>query len=83
MLSYPVKLNPEGERAVMLQFPDVPEAVVVGASEGDALRKAVPVLEVILAGYLDEGRSLPQPSRIAGARTVATDKFSPGVSLEE
>ncbi len=83
MLSYPVKLNPEGERAVMLQFPDVPEAVVVGASEGDALRKAVPVLEVILAGYLDEGRTIPAPSAIAGAPTVATDKFALGVSLEE
>lgn len=83
MLNYPVRLNAEGARAVMLIFPDVPEAVVLGASETDALNKAVPVLEVILAGYLDEGRSIPPPSPVGAGPAVTTTKFALGVSLEE
>lgn len=83
MLSYPVRVRPEGEQAVMLTFPDVPEAVVVGLSEDDALRGAPRVLEAILAAYVVEGRPIPAPSKLQGVPTVCTKRFSlVGMDLE-
>jgi predicted RNase H-like HicB family nuclease len=48
---------------VILTLPDVPEAVVVGYSEDDALRRAPAVLDSILQGYVSEGRRLPRSTR--------------------
>ena len=76
MLSYPVHVTPEGEEAVMLTFPDVPEAVVVGRCEDDAFRGAPRVLEAILATYVAVGRPIPAPSEPEGQPTVSTRKFS-------
>ena len=76
MLSYPVHVRPEGDQAVMLTFPDVPEAVVVGRSEDEAFRGAPKVLEAILTAYVVEGRPIPAPSRAPGAPTVCTRNFS-------
>jgi len=56
---------------VILTMPDVPEAVVVGYSEADALRRAPAVLDSILQGYASEGRKAPRGSRRAGAMRVA------------
>jgi antitoxin HicB len=76
MLSYPVHIMPGGEQAVVLTFPDVPEAVVVGRTEDDAFRGAPRVLEAILAAYVIEGRPIPAPSRAENAPTVCTRRFS-------
>ena len=76
MRTYPVRVVPEGEGGVMLLFPDVPEAVVVGQSEDDAFDRAVPVLEAALTGYADEGRPLPPASDICGAPTVSSARFA-------
>ena len=76
MLTYPVRLIPEGESSVMLIFPDVPEAVVVGADEQDAFDRAPAILEAVLRGYVEEERPLPAPSDICGAPTVATPRFA-------
>lgn len=75
MLSYPVRLIPEAERAVMLTFPDLPEAVVTGASEAEVFEQAQAELEKALAGLVADGRPIPTPSDICGAPTVSTDKF--------
>lgn len=75
MLSYPVRLAPEGDDCVMLTIPDIPEVVVVGASEDEVFMHAVPLLETVLGGYLDEGRPIPSPSDICGAPTVTTSRF--------
>lgn len=76
MRTYPVRVVPEGKGSVMLLFPDVPEAVVVGASEDEAFDRAVPVLEAALTGYVDEGRPLPAASDICGAPTVSSARFA-------
>lgn len=76
MLSYPVRVTPGGEEAVMLTFPDVPEAVVVGRCEDEAFRGAPLVLEAILTAYVVEGRPIPAPSEPEGAPTVCTRRFS-------
>ena len=60
----------------MLTFHDVPEAVVVGSSEEDALGRARPLLETILGGYVVDGRPIPAPSNVCGAPTVSTERFS-------
>lgn len=76
MLRYPVQVTPEGDDAVMLTFPDVPEAVVVGRCEDDAFRGAPKVLEAILATYVVVGRPIPTPSEADGKPTVSTRKFT-------
>lgn len=76
MLAYPVHVTPGSEQAVMLTFPDVPEAVVVGRCEDEAFRGAPKVLEAILAAYVIEGRPIPAPSKTHGAPTVCTRRFS-------
>ena len=76
MLSYPVHVTPGSEQAVMLTFPDVPEAVVVGRCEDEAFRGAPLVLEAILAAYVLEGRPIPPPSQVEGGPTVCTRRFS-------
>lgn len=75
MLSYPVRLIPERD-GVMLTFPDIPEAVVSGGDEDEVFRKALPVLETVLGGYVLEGRAIPPPSDICAAPTVTTRRFS-------
>ena len=76
MLEYPVHITPGGEEAVMLTFPDVPEAVVVGRCQDEAFRGAARVLEAILAAYVVEGRPIPAPSSAEGSPTVRTRLFS-------
>jgi len=76
MLAYPVHVTPGIEQAVVLTFPDVPEAVVVGRTPDEAFRGAPRVLEAILAAYVVEGRPIPAPSRAEDAPTVSTSRFS-------
>ena len=76
MLSYPVHVTPGSEQAVMLTFPDVPEAVVVTRCADEAFRGAARILEGILAAYVVEGRPIPAPSDAGGAPTVCTRRFS-------
>jgi hypothetical protein len=61
--AYPCQLRTQSNRMVILTMPDVPEAVVVGYSEADALRRAPAVLDSILQGYAAEGRRLPRITR--------------------
>jgi predicted RNase H-like HicB family nuclease len=76
MLNYPVHVTPGSEQAVMLTFPDVPEAVVVARCADEAFRGAARILEGILAAYVIEGRPIPAPSEADGAPTVGTRRFS-------
>lgn len=66
LASYPCQLRTQSNRMVILTMPDVPEAVVVGYSEADALRRAPAVLDSILQGYAAEGRRLPSPRASRG-----------------
>ena len=74
MLSYPVRLVPE--EGGLVTFHDVPEAVVVAASEDDAIERALPVLETVLSTYVVRGHSIPAPSDVCGAPTITTERFS-------
>ena len=74
MPSYPARLIPGSEGRVMLVLPDVPELVVVAASEDEAFGKAQPLLDTILRGYEQEGKPFPAPSDICGAPTVESSR---------
>ena len=76
MLAYPVHVVPCTRQGVIVFFPDLPEAVVQGRSEEDAMAEARVLLETVLSGYVHQGREFPRPSLIEGAPTVATDRFS-------
>jgi antitoxin HicB len=69
MFDYPVILTPD-DGAVLVTFPDVPEAITFGEDEADALRRAVDALESALSFYVDERKALPVPSVLPELPTV-------------
>ena len=60
--AYPVILTKDGD-SIIAEFPDVPEAMTIGANKDNALGWAQDALVVALSGYLDERRDIPQPSK--------------------
>jgi len=69
MFDYPVVLTPD-DGAVLVTFPDVPEAITFGADEDEALLQAVDALESALAFYVGDRQPLPTPSPADGRPTV-------------
>jgi antitoxin HicB len=67
--AYPVILTKEGYN-IIVEFPDVPEAITIGADEENALEWAKDALIVALSGYLDERKDIPQPSKPKAAQKV-------------
>ena len=59
---YPVIVEADEDGRLLATAPDVPEAVADGASVAEALRAMSEMLGVALAGYVREGRALPEPS---------------------
>lgn len=76
MITYPVRTIPTDDGQYVVRFVDVPEAAAVGLTEAEALSNAQAVLETVLSSYCVDGRPIPAPSRLAGAPTVATARFS-------
>jgi antitoxin HicB len=60
--SYPVILSLDENGSIIAEFPDVPEAITMGADENEALEWARDALVVALTGYIDERRDIPRPS---------------------
>ena len=60
--SYPVILTKDENDTIIAQFPDVPEAITVGADDTNALDWSKDALVVALTGYIEERRDIPQPS---------------------
>ena len=50
----------------IVTFPDVPEAITVGATEDEALEMAADALEVALAGRMKDGDRIPATSSHRG-----------------
>lgn len=71
MFEYPVKLTPAEEGGFVVTFPDIPEAITQSENEEDGLLRARDALETALAMYVEESRTLPTPSSVEGAVTVA------------
>ena len=69
-LEYPVKLIPDDNNTVRVEFLDFPEANTFGDSKVEALARAADALETVIEAYIREGRTLPTPS--AGRPADAT-----------
>jgi len=69
-MEWPVDLIPQEDGAVLVKFPDVPEALTDGDNEDDALEQAKDCLATALAGYIDNKEPVPCPSLAGGRRTV-------------
>jgi antitoxin HicB len=69
-LDYPVNLTPD-DGAILVTFPDVPEAITQGEDEDEALLYAIDALETALSFYVDDRKPLPVPSKPKrGQKTV-------------
>ena len=69
--AYPVRLETDDRGAVLVSFPDFPEALTEGATEQEALAEAQDCLIAALGGYIDERRNIPHPSPGRGLPLVA------------
>ena len=70
-LAYPVRLETDDPGAVLVSFPDIPEALTEGATEQEALAEAQDCLIAVLGGYIDGRRNIPNPSPGRGLPLVA------------
>jgi antitoxin HicB len=60
---YPLILIKDENGTLIAQFPDLPEAMTVGADETNAIDWAQDALVVALTGYIEERRDIPPPSK--------------------
>jgi len=68
---YPLILTKDENGTLIAQFPDLPEAMTVGADETNAIDWAQDALVVALTGYIEERRDIPPPSKPKkGQKTV-------------
>ena len=70
-LAYPVRLETGEDGAVLVSFPDIPEALTEGATEEEALAEARDCLIAALGGYVDARWEIPGPSPARGLPSVA------------
>ncbi|MGB7759493.1 MAG: type II toxin-antitoxin system HicB family antitoxin [Bryobacteraceae bacterium] len=64
MLRYPVRLEPDTNGTIRVEFPDVPEAHTFGEDSDEALMQAVDALESALMLYVEDRRDIPKPSPV-------------------
>ena len=68
--AYPVVFTKDGD-SIIAEFPDIPEAMTIGANEDNALEWSEDALVVALSGYVDDRRDIPRPSKLKpGQKTV-------------
>lgn len=64
VLKYPVKLRPDTNGTLLVEFRDVPEAHTFGEDRAEALARASDALETALMGYIEDQRPIPKPAAI-------------------
>ncbi len=74
MFTYPALLEDgDEEDAVVVTFPDIPEAITNGRGRADALEQASDALGLALLIYVKEGRELPRARARAGSTSVSVE----------
>ena len=72
--AYPCELVTDDRGALVATFPDVPEAITGANGRPEALHLAADALAAALAGYVQDGRDIPEPSEPADRQElVAVD----------
>ena len=61
-LAYPVRLDTQDRGAILVSFPDIPEALTEGTTERATLAEAEDCLIAALGGYINDRRDIPRPS---------------------
>lgn len=69
-LVWPVELARQEDGAILVTFPDVPEALTEGETEAEAMVQAQDCLVAALGGYIGARRAIPRPSPARGRTTV-------------
>jgi antitoxin HicB len=64
MQRYPVRLEPDTNGTIRVDFPDVPEAHTFGEDIDEALAHAVDALESAFMLYIEDRRDIPKPSPV-------------------
>jgi antitoxin HicB len=79
--AYRAAFEPGDRRgAIVVSFPDVPEAVTQGRSETDARAMAEEALGLVLLAYLKRGKPLPKPR--ARSRNLVEIAVAPDVAAK-
>lgn len=63
MLQYPVRFVAEDDGGFSVTFRDIPEAITQGDDLEDARAQAVEALITAMDFYIEDGRSVPRPSK--------------------
>jgi len=63
-IAFRCHLEPDEDGGYVVTFPDLPFGFTQGNTLDEALREAVDCLETILAVLVEEGRDIPEPSKI-------------------
>ncbi len=80
MFTYPIVLTTMDNGDVMVEFPDVPEALTYGDNEDFALDWAQDALHVALQSYIEDHEDIPRPSRRREGHPVV--EVSPAIGLK-
>ena len=64
--TYPARLEPGDEGAIVVSFPDVPEAITEGDRRAEALAQGADALGLALLVYLRQGKPLPIAGEVRG-----------------
>jgi len=60
--AYPYELAQQSDGGFTVTFPDIPEAITEGNSEGEARERAEDALVTALSFYTESGEAIPVPS---------------------
>lgn len=64
MYVYPVIVTPDDNGTLLVQFPDIPEAITVAHTEAEIEQVGLEALESAFEIYFEQRREIPAPSRI-------------------
>lgn len=69
---YPAIFEKDKERRVIVSFLDFPECLTDGKNEKEALKEAEDALEEAIAGRMNRGEDIPEPSHIGKGKRPVT-----------
>lgn len=76
-MQYPATFTPDTNGSLLVQFPDIPEAITSGKDEAEAMAMAQDCLLSALDFYFDDRRTIPKPSPVqAGQVAVGLDEMA-------
>ena len=70
--AYPAVVEPGDKAGIFVSFPDAPGAFTQGDDDADAHAMAAAAFGLMLAQYLADGKSLPEPSRQGKGQIMIT-----------